>query len=170
MKNILKCLMALIICASNVCTAEEKKEETNIGDLLDRVIPHLMNSKGEKIEIKALKEKKYIVFFWSASWCGPCRKFTPKLVEYYKNNGGGDQFEVIFIGVDKTEEKMQAYMKKNVMKWPTIDFPERRGTGIKNFAKGGIPRIMVVDKTGKILSKGSAYAGLAKLKMLTAGE
>lgn len=160
-------LIALALCLPTLSAAEENKQPTNIGDLLDRVAPNLVDSKGKKLEGKDIKQKDYIVIYWSASWCGPCRKFTPLLVDYYNKNGGGDQFEVIFNSVDKSEEKMRAYMDKAGMKWPAIDFPQRRPTGTKAFAKGGIPRMMVVDKSGKILSSGSAYAGLAKLKELT---
>ena len=30
-----------------------------------------------------LENKKLIALYFSAHWCGPCRKFTPQLVEFY---------------------------------------------------------------------------------------
>ena len=85
----------------------------NVGDLLDKVIPTLVNNKGEKIDYKDLKDKEYIVFYWSALWCGPCRRFSPKLKEVYKKFGGGKRFEVIFVSSDRSEDKMKHYMKRN---------------------------------------------------------
>jgi|SaaInlStandDraft_1057018.scaffolds.fasta_scaffold09721_2 thiol-disulfide isomerase/thioredoxin len=167
------CLLSILtLFFSHISFAEEKTSETkNIGDLLDKVIPHLVDADGNKIESPALKDKDYILFYWSASWCGPCRRFTPALIDVYEKLGGGTKFEVVFIGVDKSEEKMQAYMKKYKMKWPAIDFPARRGTGIKAYAAGGIPRLMLVDKKGDIIGhgKGETYKIFKKLVGLLGG-
>ena len=110
-------------------------------------------------------KKKLLLFYWSASWCGPCRQFTPKLVDYYNNaatNAGGRDrmiWDVIFISVDKSEDKMFAYMKQHHMEWYTIQFDRRRSTGIKQYAVGGIPRLMLVrPQTGEILQVGQSAA------------
>ncbi len=31
----------------------------------------------------ALKDKKLVLFYFSAHWCPPCRGFTPKLKDFY---------------------------------------------------------------------------------------
>ena len=33
---------------------------------------------------EALKGKKIVCFYFSASWCPPCRMFTPILKEFYE--------------------------------------------------------------------------------------
>ena len=35
-------------------------------------------SRLEQFDASALKEKKYLAVYFSASWCGPCKQFTPK--------------------------------------------------------------------------------------------
>ncbi|XVE92415.1 hypothetical protein REPUB_Repub01dG0095100 [Reevesia pubescens] len=42
----------------------------------------LVRNNGDQVKIESLKGKKLGLYF-SASWCGPCRRFTPKLVEVY---------------------------------------------------------------------------------------
>jgi len=58
---------------------------------MDRVVPVLVNNKGERVEYPLIREKPYILFYWSASWCGPCRRFTPQLVDVYNKLGGGER-------------------------------------------------------------------------------
>lgn len=63
---------------------------------------------------------------------------------------------------------MKAYMKNMEMPWYAIDFSHKQETGIKAFAGGSIPHLMLIDKNGKILGRGrgQAYAVLEQLKTL----
>jgi nucleoredoxin len=49
----------------------------------------------------ALEGKKVIGLYFSADWCGPCRKFTPELNSFYdkinSRRGRKDQFEIVWI-------------------------------------------------------------------------
>merc|ERR1719192_718190 len=44
---------------------------------------------------------KYLALYHSASWCGPCRRFTPKLINAY-NALLGSNFQVIWITEDRS--------------------------------------------------------------------
>lgn len=138
-----------------------------MGALMDRVVPVLVNNKGERVEYPLIREKPYILFYWSASWCGPCRRFTPQLVDVYNKLGGGERFEVILISADRSEEKMNAYMKDMNMPWYGIAYDQRKGTGVSQFAAGGIPHLMLIDKDGKILGRGRGQAGNVLRQLIT---
>ena len=57
--------------------------------------------------------------------CGPCRIFTPKLIETYKKvKEAGKNFEVIFASSDKDEDEWKAY--SDSMPWLSIPFGDRR--------------------------------------------
>ena len=43
----------------------------------------LLSPTGDAVSVDILKDKPLIGVYFSAHWCGPCRKFTPKLVEYF---------------------------------------------------------------------------------------
>ena len=44
---------------------------------------------------------KVLGLYFSASWCGPCRSFTPKLSAKYRElTEAGKNFEIIFVSAD----------------------------------------------------------------------
>jgi thiol-disulfide isomerase/thioredoxin len=121
---------------------------------------------GEKFvdHFATKRPDKYIVFYYTASWCGPCRNFTPKLVEFY-NTHKNDNFEIVLISSDRDANAMEAYAKKNKMPWPHLKFNQKKAFK-SNFNHGvrGIPSVVVCDLEGNIVTKnGRDLASLEKL-------
>ena len=117
---------------------------------------------------EALESKKLIALYFSAHWCGPCRKFTPQLVDYYNRVAPQHpEFEIIFISLDKSQFGMETYMRETNMPWPAIDYKKLGSKdGIRKYAGGGIPDLVVVDASGKVVSdsfEGKKYLGTAKV-------
>ncbi|CAN0006606.1 unnamed protein product, partial [Hapterophycus canaliculatus] len=47
-------------------------------------------------------------FYFSASWCGPCRKYTPQLAALYNRAKSQHKaFEVVFVSLDGDEDSME---------------------------------------------------------------
>lgn len=103
---------------------------------------------------EAFAHKKLIVFYFSAHWCGPCRKFTPQLVEYYNRViAQHPEFEIVFYSFDKTAAAMEGYMHDMNMPWPAVDYQKlAEKAQLKSQAGDGIPSLVLVDATGKVLS------------------
>ncbi len=150
--------------ASGKSATAKKAPTTDASGILESVIPHLINDKGEKIDYKEIKDKAFVVYYFSAAWCGPCRRFTPKLVDYYNENGGKENFEVIFVSGDKSKEKMLEYMTSKKMPWVAVDH-QKRGGEIKKIRPRGIPHLVLVNKKGEILARGQNNV-LTKLSTL----
>ena len=108
---------------------------------------------------EAILHKKLVAYYFSAHWCAPCRKFTPQLVEYYNRVAPQHpEFEVIFYSFDKSATAMEAYMRETNMPWPAIDYQKLANKEVlKKSAGDGIPSLILVDETGKLIS--SSYAG-----------
>jgi nucleoredoxin len=125
------------------------------------------------------EKKKLIGLYFSAYWCGPCRKFTPSLVEYYnKTVTAHPEFEIVFISHDKTGAAMEGYMRDMHMPWPAVTFDKVAGSeALTKYAGSGIPCLVVVDENGKVISDsfaGKTYRGpeavLTDLDQLFAGK
>jgi nucleoredoxin len=87
-----------------------------------------------------------------AHWCGPCRGFTPKLVETYKAaRAAGKNWEIIFVSADNEESEFEEYYGE--MPWLALPHEDPR-TGPLNtlFEVEGIPTLVLLDPSGKVLS------------------
>ncbi len=113
----------------------------------------LVNAKGKKVSSAELAGKKIGIYF-SASWCPPCRAFTPQLVAAYDQlKADGKPFEVVLVTSDKDKRSMEAYMEDHHMPWLAIPFGDKPIDALKQkFAVAGIPMLVVVDAAGTTLS------------------
>jgi nucleoredoxin len=105
------------------------------------------------------EKKKLIGLYFSAHWCGPCRKFTPKLVAYYnKIAAAHPEFEVLFVSNDKSAGAMEGYMRDDQMPWPAMTYDKIVGNAaLLKYFGGSIPCLVVVDENGKVIF--DTYAG-----------
>jgi nucleoredoxin len=111
----------------------------------------------------ALVNKKLIAFYFSAHWCGPCRKFTPQLVDYYNRVAAQHpEFEIVFYSLDKSPFAFETYMREANMPWPAIDYAKVKGKeAIAKNAGDGIPSLVLVDSAGNVIS--SSHSGSQNL-------
>lgn len=141
---------------------------TGIYNFVKGDLVHPLNGTLVHADDEALSHKKLIAFYFSAHWCAPCRKFTPQLVEYYNRVAAQHpEFEIIFFSLDKSESAMEEYMRETNMPWPAIAYQKLKEKEVlKKNAGTGIPSLVLVDQTGKLLSStyaGSQYLGPAKV-------
>jgi nucleoredoxin len=139
-----------------------------IRELVKGDLVSLRNGALGHFDDEVLEKKKLIAFYFSAHWCAPCRKFTPELVDYYNRVATQHpEFEIVFVSFDKSQFAMETYMREANMPWPAIDFPKLGGKeAIRKYAGGGIPCLVLVDATGKVISStyaGAQYLGPAKV-------
>ena len=123
-------------------------------DFFGDLAPNLIQAKDGKAEPFKVGEKpKFTAIYYSAHWCPPCRAFTPKLVDWYKEfKAKHSNFELVFASSDKDEAAMLDYMKETDMPWPAVKFGEKKAAGLDKYAAGGIPYLVLIDENGKDLT------------------
>jgi len=128
----------------------------------------ILTQDGDTTMAKLWEDNKYLILYFSAHWCPPCRGFTPTFAEWYKNNQakkkGTDQaFDVVFVSSDRDQKSFDEYFKE--MPWKALDYPLRDLKGKLSDACGvqGIPTVAVVDKNWNIVTT-KGRAGVSKDK------
>ena len=94
---------------------------------------------------------KYVAYYFSAHWCGPCRTFTPQLIETYNTiKAANKPFEIIFVTGDNAEEEYGEYYGS--MPWLALPFDDKRINYLNRvFEVEGIPTLVLTNPEGKML-------------------
>ena len=150
-----------------------------ISQLLKGDLVQIKNSASVPVDDAALANKKLIAFYFSAEWCGPCRKFTPQLVAYYNRVAPEHpEFEIVFYSSDRSQSAMEKYMRDENMPWLAVNFSKLGDkASLKKDAGTGIPSLVLLDSDGNLISssfENGKYRGpqqvLADLDAIFAGK
>jgi len=104
---------------------------------------------GKDIKLSDHKGKIVIIDFW-ATWCPPCRRGIPDLVEIQKKY----QKEVLIIGIsldNETKPDVIPFMKQYRINYPVAYGNMEVVTAFGNIQ--AIPTSFIIDQAGKIVDK-----------------
>lgn len=97
--------------------------------------------------------KVVLIDFW-ASWCPPCRRDMPNMVEVYKQYKSKG-FEIVGISLDSKADAWAKGIKDLNITWPQLsDLQGWKNAGAALYGVNSIPHTVLVDKDGTILAKG----------------
>jgi len=142
----------------NTITTEGRKAVSK--DPTGQAYPWVPPTAAEKAKIVSdalgadLMEKlqgKPFGLYFSAHWCPPCRGFTPKLAEFYKD-GLKEKMEIIFVSSDRDQASFNEYF--NEMPWLAMPFEKRVEKAALSDAFGisGIPSFVALNADGTVIT------------------
>ncbi len=121
--------------------------------LIAMIGPSLVNGDGTKINTADLASVEHVLLYYSASWCGPCRAFTPTLVEFFNEHAESKRVMVVLVGRDRTEAEQTAYLKDHNMPWPAVPFKRLENSGLlQKYGGRGIPNLVLLNGDGTVAS------------------
>ncbi|MHC5113081.1 MAG: thioredoxin-like domain-containing protein [Planctomycetota bacterium] len=136
--------------------APAKPGTQGFGALANALGPALELADGSRVPVEsALANRTHALVYFSASWCPPCKKFTPKLVQYAQALGPNAPMAVILVSSDKDANKQRQYMQQSRMPFfATVWNPQQNGALKRSLCGGrGIPSLTLVDANGEILAR-----------------
>ncbi|OMJ75359.1 hypothetical protein SteCoe_25515 [Stentor coeruleus] len=114
---------------------------------------NLITNTGE-LKVADLSKNKVIGLYFTAHWCPPCRTFTPRLIQLYKNaNSRSKVIEIVFISFDRDSETMNNYFEE--MPWAAVPYSNKalcENLG-DVFGVTGIPALIIIKSNGQVISR-----------------
>ncbi|MBN2347797.1 MAG: TlpA family protein disulfide reductase [Bacteroidales bacterium] len=159
-------LIALLLVTANLFSQELK-----VGQNAPEIVQKSLN--GKDLRLSSLKGQMVLVDFW-ASWCAPCRKENPLIVEAYQEykdatfkNGQG--FTIYSVSLDFKQSAWEAAIIKDKLEWPNhvSDLKGWNNAAAKLYGIRSVPSSYLIDGDGEIVAVNLRGEALAlKLKKL----
>jgi len=121
-----------------------------------------MNDKdGNPVALSSYKGNYVLVDFW-ASWCGPCRRENPVVVENFKKfNPKG--FQIFGVSLDNDKEQWLKAVAEDKLAWKHVsDLVGWDNAAAKIYGVMSIPANFLVDPNGIIVAKNLRGEDLGK--------
>ncbi|CAN1127404.1 Probable nucleoredoxin 2 [Linum perenne] len=143
----------------------EEKEKHDSQTLVNLLTNHdrdyvLGHPAPKQVSVASLVGKTIGLYF-SAQWCLPCEKFTPKLIPIYhkikqslatnEGNNNEHDFEIVFVSNDRDQDSFNSYYAQ--MPWLALPFGDPNiKTLAKHFDVQGIPCLVILGPDGKTIT------------------
>lgn len=108
---------------------------------------------GDTFSLKEHLGQYILLDFW-ASWCQPCRKENPTLVEAFKQFKNR-KFTIVSISLDSQKEQWKKGIEVDKLNWPfqMSDLMKWKSPLVSLYEVKGIPASFLIDPSGKIIAR-----------------
>lgn len=106
---------------------------------------------GSTLALSSLKGKVVLIDFW-ASWCGPCRRENPNVVNMY-NKYKDKGFTVFSVSLDDDKDAWLRAIEADNLIWPNhvSDLKGWQSSAAADYGVNAIPATFLIDEEGKVI-------------------
>jgi len=118
---------------------------------------------GNTVHLSDLKGRVVLLDFW-ASWCVPCKKSMPHLIELY-NAFRDTSFTIIGVNVDTQQDKVKEFEEELNADIPFPVIFDKDSKIPPKYEVEGMPTTVIINKDGIIKYKEVGYTNELKEKL-----
>ena len=108
---------------------------------------------GKTVKLSDFIGQGYLLLDFWASWCGPCRKENPNVVEAY-NKYHNQGFDVLAVSLDKTKEAWLRGIEEDGLKYHHVSELKFWNSDVARlYGIRSIPSNLLINSEGKIVAK-----------------
>lgn len=161
-RSLVSVFVAGVVVAAIAVLSTTRGQAVTIAPTTGHLAPafQLVSLTGQQVSLSQLQGKLVFVNFF-ASWCPPCQRETPDLVNMYKQYGN----RVQFVGIDLTSNDSQAAVAKFVRQYG-IAYPvllDTTGQVAASYQVLGIPTSLFISRSGIVVAR--AEGGMTEATM-----
>lgn len=107
---------------------------------------------GKRMSLKSLRGKILLIDIWG-TWCAPCIEEMPFIEKLQQRYAHRDDVHIMSIACDKKADRWKAFLAKHPTSWHQyLVTPEGDKTLNEVYYAIGIPRFIIIDKEGMIIT------------------
>lgn len=107
---------------------------------------------GTPVSLEQFRGKYLFIDFW-ASWCSPCRRENPNIVQAYQKFKDHD-FDILGVSLDKDKDRWLEAIEADNLTWTHVsDLQGWQNEASNRYAVSSIPANFLLDPEGVIIAK-----------------